>query len=173
MRGERPLCGDSSLVIYGSLAKVGPLFNTMTMKKLITYEIHGQIERNSYFRIGKALVRIEFTGGAINSTGVYPAQYTTDNPLFQRAIENSEAFRCGEIKRGRVEVLGDYGTEANANDSGEKSEEVTPVSGVTNMQQARACLMAAPYNCTISELQNKGAVKAAAQKRGISFPDWL
>ena len=37
------------------------------MKKRITYEIHGQIERNSYFRVGKALVRIEFTGGAINS----------------------------------------------------------------------------------------------------------
>ena len=64
------------------------------MRKRITYEIHGQIERNCYFRIGKALVRIEFTGGAINSTGVYPAQYTTDNVLFQRAIENSDAFRC-------------------------------------------------------------------------------
>ena len=75
------------------------------MRKRITYEIHGQIERNSYFRIGKALVRIDFTGGAINSTGIYPAQYSTDNPLFQRAIENSDAFRCGEIKRGRVEVL--------------------------------------------------------------------
>ena len=77
------------------------------MKKRITYEINGQIERNSYFRIGKALVRIEFTGGAINSTGVYPAQYTTDNALFQRAIENSDAFMKGEIKRGRVEVLDD------------------------------------------------------------------
>ena len=75
------------------------------MKKRITYEIHGQIERNSYFRIGKALVRIEFTGGSINSTGILPAQYTTEHPLFQRAIENSDAFRCGEIKRGRVEVL--------------------------------------------------------------------
>ena len=69
------------------------------MKKRVTYEIHGQIERNSYFRIGKALVRIEFTGGSINSTGVIPAQYTTENALFQSAIENSEAFRTGEIKR--------------------------------------------------------------------------
>lgn len=39
---------------------------------------------NSYFRIGKALVRIEF-----DSNG----EYSTDNSLFQKAIENSYAFR--------------------------------------------------------------------------------
>ena len=139
------------------------------MKKLVTYEIHGQIERNSYFRIGKALVRIEFTGGAINSTGVYPAQYTTDNPLFQRAIENSDAFRNGEIRRGRVEVVGESAREGL---SAVPSTVLQQVPEVTNMQQARALLMAAPYNCAISELQNKGAVKAAAQEKGISFPNW-
>lgn len=141
------------------------------MKKRITYEIHGQIERNSYFRIGKALMRIEFTGGAINSTGVYPAQYTTDNPLFQRAIENSEAFRCGEIKRGRVEEL-DSG-EQPASPVADEGAADTVASEVTNMQQARAFLMAAPYNCTLAELQNKGAVRSAAQSKGVSFPNWL
>ena len=141
------------------------------MKKRITYEIHGQIERNSYFRIGKALMRIEFTGGAINSTGVYPAQYTTDNPLFQRAIENSEAFRCGEIKRGRVEEL-DSG-EQPASPVADEGAADTVESEVTNMQQARAFLMAAPYNCTLAELQNKGAVRSAAQSKGVSFPNWL
>jgi hypothetical protein len=40
-----------------------------------------------YVRIGKALLKIEFTNGL----------YRTDNPLFQKAIENSEAFRAGEI----------------------------------------------------------------------------
>ena len=141
------------------------------MKKRITYEIHGQIERNSYFRIGKALMRIEFTGGAINSTGVYPAQYTTDNPLFQRAIENSEAFRCGEIKRGRVEEL-DSG-EQPASPVADEGAADTVESEVTNMQQARAFLMAAPYNCTLAELQNKGAVRSAAQSRGVTFPNWI
>lgn len=139
------------------------------MKKRITYEIHGQIERNSYFRIGKALVRIEFTGGSINSTGILPAQYTTDNPLFQRAIENSDAFRCGEIKRGRVEVLE---SENKENDSVEENGSEVFTS-VTNMQQARSLLMAAPYNCTLSELQNKNAIKAVAEQKGISFPNWL
>ena len=142
------------------------------MKKRITYEIHGQIERNSYFRIGQALMRIEFTGGAINSTGVYPAQYTTDNPLFQRAIENSEAFRCGEIKRGRVEEL-ECREPVAASPAPDESAAAAVASEVTNMQQARAFLMAAPYNCTLAELQNKGAVKSAAQSRGVSFPNWL
>ena len=141
------------------------------MRKRITYEIHGQIERNSYFRIGKALVRIDFTGGAINSTGVYPAQYTTDNPLFQRAIECSDAFRCGEIKRGRVEVIEDKSNDAEI--SAEPEAQCDVVTEVTNMQQARALLMAEPYNCPLSQLQNKGAVKAAAQEKGVSFPNWL
>lgn len=142
------------------------------MKKRITYEIHGQIERNSYFRIGKALMRIEFTGGAINSTGVYPAQYTTDNPLFQRAIENSEAFRNGEIKRGRVDIIGDSEPETKDKNGG-GNDALSVVSEVTNMQQARAYLMAAPYNCALSELQNKNAVKSMAQSKGVSFPNWL
>lgn len=141
------------------------------MKKRITYEIHGQIERNSYFRIGKALIRIEFTGGAINSTGVYPAQYTTDNPLFQRAIENSEAFLSGEIKRGRVEAVGEENAQTAA--VAEDGNVLNVVSDVTNMQQARTILMAEPYNCTLSELQNKNAVKSVAQEKGVSFPNWL
>lgn len=139
------------------------------MKKRITYEIHGQIERNSYFRIGKALVRIEFTGGSINSTGILPAQYTTENPLFQRAIENSDAFRCGEIKRGRVEVL----ESENEESAGVEEKEAEVFTSVTNMQQARSLLMAAPYNCALSELQNKNAIKAVAEQKGISFPNWL
>ena len=142
------------------------------MKKRITYEIHGQIERNSYFRIGKALVRIDFTGGAINSTGISPAQYTTDNPLFQRAIENSEAFRCGEIKRGRVDVV--TAVTADAAPEGEVpvvEQNVAPE--VTNLQQARTFLMAEPYNCQLAQLQNKSAVKGVAQAMGVSFPNWL
>ena len=151
--------------------KGGPFYKLLNaMKKRITYEIHGQIERNSYFRIGKALMRIEFTGGAINSTGVYPAQDTTDNPLFQRAIENSEAFRCGEIKRGRVEVIGE---DVPAVGECDVNSQMMVVNEVINMQQARAFLMAAPYNCSLGDLQNKSAVKSAALSKGVSFPNWL
>ena len=144
------------------------------MKKRITYEIHGQIERNCYFRIGKALVRIEFSGGSINSTGVYPACYVTDNALFQKAIESSEAFRNGEIKRGRVEII------KEPCDADVQKSEVNETSGnhhvypdVANMQQARTVLMNSPFNCTLAQLQNKNSIKAMAQEHDVSFPNWL
>lgn len=144
------------------------------MKKRITYEIHGQIERNCYFRIGKALVRVEFSGGEINSTGVYPAQYTTDNALFQKAIESSNAFLSGEIKRGRVELTKEPGEDVAVPGQVPVPEDIDPLSfpEVTNMQQARALLMAAPHNCTLSHLQSKIAIKALAESKGIKFPNW-
>lgn len=144
------------------------------MKKRITYEIHGQIERNCFFRIGKALVRIEFTGGAINSTGVYPACYVTENALFQKAIENSDAFRNGEIKRGRVDVIKESGDENVVNDGNTVSQECVSRAfpDVFNMQQARNVLMEEPYSCTLSQLQNKNAIKAAALEKGVTFPNW-
>ena len=136
----------------------------------ITYEIYGQIERNCYFRIGKALVRVEFTGGSINSTGVSPAVYMTDNPLFQKAVENSESFRSGEIKRGRVEVIDEGGDDVGVATA---AEDVALFPEVTNMQQARNLLMAEPYNCQLSQLQNKTAVKLVAGELGVSFPNWV
>ena len=139
------------------------------MKKRITYEIHGQIERNCYFRIGKALVRIEFSGGSINSTGVYPAYYSTDNALFQKAIENSEIFRNGEIKRGRVEIIKEAGDDVELDNN---ENDVQNYPDVTNMQQARTVLMNAPYNCTLAQLQNKNAIKNVAQDMGVAFPNW-
>lgn len=142
------------------------------MRKRITYEIHGQIERNCYFRIGKALVRVDFTGGSINSNGVSPARYVTDNALFQRAIENSEAFRTGEIKQGGVEIIGEE-SEKKEDASVKDDAHLVVQPDVTNMQQARNFLMAEPYNCLLSQLQNKNAVKMVAAEKGVSFPNWI
>ena len=148
--------------------------NLFEMKKKITYEIKGQIERSCYFRVGKALLRVEFSGGSINSAGMNPAFYITDNPLYQKAIEDSEQFRRGEITIGAVENL----------ESAEcASADVTAVSGssaaasvyadVTNVQQARAVLMGEPFMVPLSELQNKAAVRGKAEECGVSFPSWL
>ena len=41
-----------------------------------------------WVRIGKALIKLEFTNG----------EYATANPLFQKAIENSEHFEQGNIR---------------------------------------------------------------------------
>ncbi len=137
------------------------------MKQIVTYEIHGQVERNSFFRVGKALIRVEFKGGSINSAGVVPARFITDNPLLQKAIESSDAFRSGQIKRGKVDTI---------QEAEEKQDVVAQANifpDVTNMQQARTLLMADPYNCALSELQTKAAVKAKAEEKGLNFPNWL
>ena len=44
---------------------------------------------NSYFRIGKALIRIEFDD---------KGEYTTDNEFVQKAIEESYSFKAGELQ---------------------------------------------------------------------------
>lgn len=144
------------------------------MKKRVTYEIYGQVERNCFFKMGKAVYRVEFTGGAINSAGVVPAKYTTDNPLLQRSIEASDIFKSGQIRRGREEMI----EQVAAVDDGDSVEQDADNEGkcfpeVTNMQQARALLMAAPFAYQLSQLQSKAAIKAIADKDGIVFPNWL
>ena len=142
------------------------------MKRKVTYEIRGQIERSCYFRVGKALLRVDFTGGSINSAGMTPANYVTDNPLYQKAIEESEQFRNGEIVIGATEKIEEKVAEANVASAEANSKKEVIVS-VTNVQQARSILMGEPYKIPLSELQNKVAIRAKADELGISFPNWL
>ena len=142
------------------------------MKRKVTYEIRGQIERSCYFRVGKALLRVDFTGGSINSAGMTPANYVTDNPLYQKAIEESDQFRNGEIVIGATEKIEEKVSEANAA-SAEANSKKEVIVGVTNVQQARSILMGEPYKIPLSELQNKVAIRAKADELGISFPNWL
>ena len=143
------------------------------MKKKITYEIKGQIERSCYFRVGKAMLRVEFSGGSINSAGMTPAFYVTDNPLYQRAIESSEQFRKGEITIGAVESIECCADVAATADSETSDTTGDVYAEVTNVQQARSVLMGEPYMIPLSELQNKAAVRRKADECGVSFPSWL
>ena len=142
------------------------------MRRKVTYEIRGQIERSCYFRVGKALLRVDFTGGSINSAGMTPANYVTDNPLYQKAIEESEQFRNGEIVIGATEKIEEAAPATETALAGENSKQEVFVN-VTNVQQARSVLMGEPYKVSLSELQNKVAVRAKADELGISFPNWL
>lgn len=143
------------------------------MKKRIIYEIRGQIERNCFFRIGASMVRVEFTGGAVNSAGIVPAQFVTDNPLYQRAIENSADFRNGVIKQGHVQEIPDENCCDVAETTDNENVDTDLYPDVTNTQQARAILMAPPYSLPLSELQNKTSVRNKAQELNVTFPNWL
>ena len=143
------------------------------MRRKVTYEIRGQIERSCYFRVGKALLRVDFTGGSINSAGMTPANYVTDNPLYQKAIEESEQFRNGEIVIGATEKIEEKEPVAETAPACENNSKQEVFVNVTNVQQARSVLMGEPYKVSLSELQNKGAVRGKADELGISFPNWL
>lgn len=52
-----------------------------------TYQTNNPSRSTYHFRIGRALVQLEFKN----------CKYATETELFQRAIENSEVFKNGEI----------------------------------------------------------------------------
>ncbi|WP_289757107.1 hypothetical protein [Muribaculum intestinale] len=63
-----------------------------------TYGVYNLIEWHARLRMGKATVKVAFTGGSITTQGVTPATFTTENPVIQFAIENSPEFHNGKIR---------------------------------------------------------------------------
>ena len=72
----------------------------------ITYGAPRLVDWVAQIKAGAATVRVHFTGGALTSYGVTPAEYTTGNPFIQKVIENSSYFKEGRIillRRTQVE----------------------------------------------------------------------
>lgn len=65
--------------------------------KKVTYGTPTMMEYVAVIKLGKTTLRVPFSGGTITAYGVNPATYSTSNPIYQRAIENSEAYRSGRI----------------------------------------------------------------------------
>jgi hypothetical protein len=63
-----------------------------------TYGVEGLIDWQVNLKAGKTTLVVNFTGGGLTSYGVTPAQYTTENILYQFIIENSKEFKKGKIK---------------------------------------------------------------------------
>ena len=62
-----------------------------------TYIAKGLLEFQMVIPVGGAKIRICFSGGSMGSNGVLPARYTTDNPVIQKIIDNSEQMHTGRI----------------------------------------------------------------------------
>jgi len=52
----------------------------------ITYGAPRLVDWVAQIKAGAATVRVHFTGGALTSYGVTPAEYTTANPFIQKVI---------------------------------------------------------------------------------------
>lgn len=63
----------------------------------ITYGAPRLVDWVAQIKAGAATVRVHFTGGALTSYGVTPAEYTTTNPFIQKVIEQSSYFKEGRI----------------------------------------------------------------------------
>lgn len=63
----------------------------------ITYGAPRLVDWVAQIKAGAATVRVHFSGGALTSYGVTPAEYTTDNPFMQKVIEQSDYFKEGRI----------------------------------------------------------------------------
>lgn len=73
----------------------------------ITYGVPRLVDWVAQIKVGTATVRVHFTGGALTTYGVTPAEYTTANPFIQRVIENSSYFKEGRITKLRTTKLPD------------------------------------------------------------------
>ena len=62
-----------------------------------TYGVQGYMEWQALIRCGKATVTVHFSGGSLTGYGVTPAEFTTENPMTQAIIENSDHFKKGKI----------------------------------------------------------------------------
>ena len=83
-----------------------------------TYAILNLSEKHTIFHLGKTKVHVSFTGGIVTKKGVTPATFTTDNPVVQLAIENSDKF-----KKGEVTLLTQYPTQGDVKIGRNKTEE--------------------------------------------------
>lgn len=63
----------------------------------ITYGAPRLVDWVAQIKAGAATVRVHFTGGALTSYGVTPAEFTTSNPFIQKVIEQSSYFKEGRI----------------------------------------------------------------------------
>lgn len=121
----------------------------------VLYGVFGYVEL-SISLLGQ---RVTFKGGAVNSIGMRPATFETDNKALQEAIEESPRYKNGVIKViARKEVAKPVESSANA------------VPDVTNLQGARQYLMANGFE--LKDVAAKADVLEAAKKLNITFPNW-
>lgn len=141
-----------------------------------TYGVSGLIDWQAQIKAGKACLVVTFTGGGLTSYGVTPAQYTTENILYQKVIENSKEFKNGKIKLLRSIPLSPT-ADVNAN----TVTDLADVRKVVPKEKLREVLSV--YNCSDARIwlkehkdisvvgKSKAEIIEIAAGQGVSFPN--
>lgn len=143
-----------------------------------TYGVSGLIDWQAQIKAGKASLVINFTGGGLTSYGITPAQYTTENILYQKVIENSRDF-----KRGKIKLLRTVPLSATADVASNSVTDIEEVRKVVPKENIREVLSV--YNCSdariwLKEHKNISVVGKSKQEiieiataNGVSFPNLM
>lgn len=133
------------------------------------YAVKGKVEMSVLVPVNNAKLRINFTNGIINADGIFPATFTTSDPVIQTAIENSTFFQKGLIKIEKSFKIGVIEEEKKKEKVSEEEFRLFPE--VKNMQSAREILIN-QFGVSLSELQDKEHVQKKAAQLKIKFPNW-
>ena len=68
---------------------------------LYSYEVSGLTEWVALIAIGKARIRVPFTGGSMTGFGSTPARFRTTSSAIAKIIESSNYFKTGRIRRSQ------------------------------------------------------------------------
>ncbi len=141
------------------------------------YGVFGLLEYHAVLPLGGGSVRVDFQHGSINTRGVEPATFTTENQIVQKLIEDSDKFKSGRIKLIEKIVIGEAKEESASVSKEEsasvaKEPEVASYPDVKNSQMAKEVLMGEPYGLTLSDLPHKEAILEQAERLHVSFPNW-
>lgn len=142
------------------------------------------MEWSAMIPAGSARMHIHFSGGALTGYGVTPAEYSTDDLLIQRIIENSDYFKVGKIQLLRAVEVEGKGREVFGKKSSkpvvaqqdalpeEKQEEVAeePLTevAVSDLEEAKEYLVE-QFGIARSKLRSKVTINESARENGIVF----
>lgn len=156
------------------------------MKYYKVYGIYGMNESVLLFKAGPAQVSITFSGGSTAGMGITPAQFSTDNSVFQHIIEQSDHFisqrvkllRCDIIEKDEPEEsLGHKeSSEVITKDEPEDAFQAEEIKNTDPLEEVEiSCLadakeyMATNFGYKKTSLKGVDSVHAAAAKHGIKF----
>jgi hypothetical protein len=132
-----------------------------------TYGVDGLIDWHVELKAGKARMVVDFSGGGLTSFGATPAQFTTENILYQHIIENSEYYKRGKIRLMRSTSL--TKKEEKAEPVKPQKRELVRVETVKNCSDARNWLR---DNKNISlGAKTKQEILDIAAANGVEFPN--
>lgn len=152
-------------------------------KKRVTYGVYGMMEYQALIHVGKATMRVPFTDGSITAMGMNPASFSTKNLMVQMAIEGSQEYRTGLIKKVRsieleededisctpitecaqkIEVPEPTARETSVNPEGLRKVKVASLADARDYLTEHFCYKA-------SQVRSSAQVRAAAAENGIEF----